>query len=64
MKMTNAVSFTKLAFENRAFKPSEESVEDYLTELQRLALLAYPGGPNKDHRDKRVQRNLCEIYAS
>ena len=47
----------KLAFEGRKFKPSEESVEDYLTDIQRLGLLAYP-----DTEALRIAR-VKEVFA-
>ena len=36
------IQLQKLLFNSRKMKPSEESAQDFLTELQRLALEAYP----------------------
>ena len=36
------VEFYKLQFQNRKFNKSKETIQDYLTELQRLANLAFP----------------------
>jgi hypothetical protein len=45
----------KITFGNRKFSKSKESVEDFLTDLQRIAELAYPGGPRADKRTRRVR---------
>jgi hypothetical protein len=54
----------KLAFTTRKFMPSKENVEDYLTELNRLAALAYPellhGDDRAAERTSRIRETFIE----
>ena len=42
------IQLQKLLFQARKMKPSEESAQDFLTDLQRLALESYPDVPERE----------------
>jgi hypothetical protein len=51
----NKVEIHRLAITSRKFDQSRETAHDLLTDLQRMARLAFPGNDRTDERDRRVK---------